>query len=75
MRVNAQMHNLDLAKNGARPQNVMGNYRKTEKGMKNKTVYIVLFALFFNSCEYFPYPETKALNYNYSGNNNEIERI
>jgi hypothetical protein len=27
LRVNAQMHNLDLAKNGARPQNVSGNRR------------------------------------------------
>ena len=30
LRVNAQMHNLDLAKNGARPQNVSG------KAMTNK---------------------------------------
>jgi tetratricopeptide (TPR) repeat protein len=49
---------------------VMGNYRKTEKCMTNKTVYIILFSFFFNSCvfEYFPEPKTKCINYDYSQN-------
>jgi len=35
LRINAQMFNLDIAKNGARPETVSGNFRTTENDATN----------------------------------------
>src|ERR1700741_3574918 len=55
------MHNLDLAKNGARPQNVSGNFRK-HKPIMTKTLSIIF--LFITALAFGQ--KKLPINYSYS---------